>query len=119
MSFFFVLLCFALLYVDASILTVFELSTCIHYVCVGVFVGAKFAHMQQTPAKHSLFRFSECIIWFRLSTDGVVHPSRKRSPQVVNPDPKSNPGDNTTRTVIHDDAYLHVVLLDHVTRRKA
>jgi len=38
--------------------------------------------------------------------------------QVINVDPKSNPGDNTTRTEIRTGEYLQCVIYDHFTRRK-
>jgi len=41
-----------------------------------------------------------------------------RNLQVINVDPKSNPGDNTTRTEIRTGEYLQCVIYDHFTRRK-
>lgn len=43
----------------------------------------------------------------------------KRDRKVVNVDPRAAPGDNSSRTDVHDDAYLQVVLFDHVTRRRS
>eukprot|EP00210_Caulerpa_lentillifera_P009430 g8991.t1 len=43
----------------------------------------------------------------------------KRDRKVLNVDPESNPGENSTRSVIKTDEFLHVVLFDHVTRRRA
>lgn len=43
----------------------------------------------------------------------------KRDRKVLCVDPKSNPGDNSTRTEVYDDGYLQVVLFDHVTRRRS
>lgn len=43
----------------------------------------------------------------------------KRDRKVLNVDPKSNPGDNSTRTEVYDDSYMQVVLFDHVTRRRS
>jgi hypothetical protein len=42
----------------------------------------------------------------------------KNDRKVLNVDPKSNPGDNSTRTEVYDDSYMQVVLFDHVTRRR-
>lgn len=42
----------------------------------------------------------------------------KRDRKVINVDPKSNPGDNTTRTEIRTTEYLQCVIYDHFTRRK-
>ncbi|WIA30136.1 hypothetical protein OEZ86_000229 [Tetradesmus obliquus] len=43
----------------------------------------------------------------------------KRDRKVMNVDPCSNPGDNSTRTQLATDEYLQVVLYDHVTRRRS
>ena len=43
----------------------------------------------------------------------------KRDRKVINVDPKSNPGDNSTRTEIRTGEYLQVVIYDHMTRRKS
>lgn len=43
----------------------------------------------------------------------------KRDRKVLNVDPDSNPGENSTRSVIDTNEFLHVVLFDHVTRRRA
>ena len=42
----------------------------------------------------------------------------KRDRKLINVDPDALPGDNSTRTDIETDAYLHVVIYDHVTRRR-
>ena len=43
----------------------------------------------------------------------------KRDRKIVNVDPEAEtPGDNSTRTVIRDPDYMHVVIFDHMTRRK-
>jgi len=43
----------------------------------------------------------------------------KRDRKILNVDPTvSSPGDNSSRTVIETSKYIHVVLFDHVTRRK-
>lgn len=42
----------------------------------------------------------------------------KRDRKVINVDPHSSPGDNTTRLEVTDAAYVHVVIYDHFTRRK-
>ncbi|KAM9295724.1 cilia- and flagella-associated protein 299 [Morus bassanus] len=36
---------------------------------------------------------------------------------IINVDPKAYPGDNTTRTPVKTDLYLHVVIYDHIIRR--
>ncbi|XP_075565494.1 LOW QUALITY PROTEIN: cilia- and flagella-associated protein 299 [Pelecanus crispus] len=41
----------------------------------------------------------------------------KSDRKIINVDPKAYPGDNTTRTPIETDLYLHVVIYDHVVRR--
>lgn len=43
----------------------------------------------------------------------------KRDRKVLNVDPRADPGDNSSRTGVADDAYLQVVLFDHVTRRRS
>jgi hypothetical protein len=43
----------------------------------------------------------------------------KRDRKVMNVDPRSNPGDNSTRTQLATEEYLQVVLYDHVTRRSS
>eukprot|EP00877_Chromochloris_zofingiensis_P011535 jgi/Chrzof1/6635/Cz19g03160.t1 len=43
----------------------------------------------------------------------------KRDRKVINVDPKSPPGDNSTRTQLQTAEYLQVVLYDHVTRRRS
>ncbi|NP_001019785.1 cilia- and flagella-associated protein 299 isoform 1 [Mus musculus] len=42
----------------------------------------------------------------------------KRDRKILNVDPKAHPGDNSTRIPIQTDLYAHVVLFDHVSRRK-
>jgi len=42
----------------------------------------------------------------------------KRDRKVINVDPKSNPGDNSTRNEIRTHEYAQIVLYDHMTRRK-
>lgn len=42
----------------------------------------------------------------------------KRDRKVVNVDPLSAPGDNTTRTEIRTGEYAQVVIYDHFSRRK-
>lgn len=42
----------------------------------------------------------------------------KRDRKVINVDPDSNPGDNTTRLEVTDASYTHIVIYDHFTRRK-
>ncbi|XP_064306838.1 cilia- and flagella-associated protein 299 isoform X1 [Phalacrocorax carbo] len=37
--------------------------------------------------------------------------------KIINVDPKAYPGDNTTRTPVKTDLYLHVVIYDHIIRR--
>eukprot|EP00037_Helgoeca_nana_P032908 m.415953 g.415953 ORF g.415953 m.415953 type:complete len:238 (-) comp29770_c0_seq1:220-933(-) len=58
---------------------------------------------------------------YEVKTDtlpGIIF-KNKRDRKLINPDPKMEPGDNTTRTMMRNCGYLHVVLYDHVTRRKA
>jgi hypothetical protein len=43
----------------------------------------------------------------------------KRDRKVINPDPDTVPGDNTTRTEIACPHYASCVIFDHFTRRKA
>ncbi|XP_010224262.1 PREDICTED: uncharacterized protein C4orf22 homolog [Tinamus guttatus] len=43
----------------------------------------------------------------------------KSDRKIINVDPKTYPGDNTTRTPIETDLYLHVVIYDHILRRGA
>ena len=43
----------------------------------------------------------------------------KRDRKVINVDPNSTPGDNSTRTAFQTDEYMQVVIYDHVTRRRA
>ncbi|GHP06772.1 hypothetical protein PPROV_000551600 [Pycnococcus provasolii] len=42
----------------------------------------------------------------------------KRDRKVINVDPNSRAGDNSTRTELETDEYMQVVLFDHVTRRR-
>ena len=42
----------------------------------------------------------------------------KKDRKVINVDPACAPGDNSTRTELETDEYAHVVLYDHVTRRR-
>jgi len=42
----------------------------------------------------------------------------KRDRKVINVDPKSNPGDNSTRNETRTHAYAQIVLYDHMTRHK-
>ena len=42
----------------------------------------------------------------------------KRDRKVINVDPKSNPGDNSTRNEIRTHEYAQIVLYGHMTRRK-
>ncbi|XP_032190598.1 cilia- and flagella-associated protein 299 isoform X2 [Mustela erminea] len=42
----------------------------------------------------------------------------KRDRKILNVDPKSSPGDNSTRTPIQTELYIQVVLFDHISRRK-
>ena len=42
----------------------------------------------------------------------------KRDRKVINVDPNSRGGDNSTRTELETDEYMQVVLFDHVTRRR-
>ncbi|KAI4898403.1 hypothetical protein NFI96_016769 [Prochilodus magdalenae] len=37
--------------------------------------------------------------------------------KILNVDPKASPGDNSSRTALHSDLYIHVVIYDHITRR--
>ncbi|KAM6205547.1 cilia- and flagella-associated protein 299 [Sarcoramphus papa] len=41
----------------------------------------------------------------------------KSDRKIINVDPKAYPGDNTTRTPVETDLYLHVVIYDHIVRR--
>ncbi|XP_009636315.1 cilia- and flagella-associated protein 299 [Egretta garzetta] len=41
----------------------------------------------------------------------------KSDRKIINVDPKACPGDNTTRTPVETDLYLHVVIYDHIIRR--
>ncbi|XP_065490862.1 cilia- and flagella-associated protein 299 [Caloenas nicobarica] len=41
----------------------------------------------------------------------------KSDRKIINVDPKAYPGDNTTRTPVETDLYLHVVIYDHIIRR--
>ncbi|KAI5775557.1 CFAP299-like protein [Gulo gulo luscus] len=42
----------------------------------------------------------------------------KRDRKILNVDPKSSPGDSSTRTPIQTELYIQVVLFDHISRRK-
>ncbi|XP_019327623.1 PREDICTED: uncharacterized protein C4orf22 homolog [Aptenodytes forsteri] len=37
--------------------------------------------------------------------------------KIINVDPKADPGDNTTRTPVETNLYLHIVIYDHIIRR--
>ncbi|XP_010132064.1 PREDICTED: uncharacterized protein C4orf22 homolog [Buceros rhinoceros silvestris] len=41
----------------------------------------------------------------------------KSDRKIINVDPKAYPGDNTTRTPVETDLFLHVVIYDHVVGR--
>lgn len=43
----------------------------------------------------------------------------KRDRKIINVDPKSSPGDNTTRSPVSSPDHIQVVIYDHFTRRKA
>jgi hypothetical protein len=43
----------------------------------------------------------------------------KRDRKVINVDPAVPPGDNSSRLEIRDPDYLQVVIIDHMTRRRA
>mmetsp|Transcript_5665 Transcript_5665/g.14333 ORF Transcript_5665/g.14333 Transcript_5665/m.14333 type:complete len:240 (-) Transcript_5665:186-905(-) len=43
----------------------------------------------------------------------------KRDRKMINVDPRSKPGDNSTRTEVETDEYMQVVIYDHVTRRRS
>ena len=43
----------------------------------------------------------------------------KRDRKIINVDPQSRPGDNSTRTEVQTHEYQQVVLYDHVTRRRS
>ncbi len=51
------------------------------------------------------------------SGQGVLF-KNKRDRKIVNVNPESNPGDNSTRTEIETSEYIQVVLYDHSTRRR-
>ena len=51
------------------------------------------------------------------SAQGVLF-KNKRDRKIVNVNPESNPGDNSTRTEIDTSEYTQVVLYDHSTRRR-
>jgi hypothetical protein len=51
------------------------------------------------------------------SAQGVLF-KNKRDRKIVNVNPESNPGDNSTRTEIDTTEYIQVVLYDHSTRRR-
>ncbi|XP_068260302.1 cilia- and flagella-associated protein 299 [Nyctibius grandis] len=38
--------------------------------------------------------------------------------KIINVDPKAYPGDNTTRTPVETDLYLHVVIYDHLSKQR-
>ncbi|XP_004383166.1 cilia- and flagella-associated protein 299 isoform X2 [Trichechus manatus latirostris] len=42
----------------------------------------------------------------------------KRDRKILNVDPKTPPGDNSTRMSIQTDLYMQVVIFDHISRRK-
>ncbi|XP_038196110.1 cilia- and flagella-associated protein 299 isoform X1 [Arvicola amphibius] len=42
----------------------------------------------------------------------------KRDRKILNVDPKAQPGDNSARIPIQTELYMHVVLFDHISRRK-
>ncbi|XP_072520827.1 cilia- and flagella-associated protein 299 [Salminus brasiliensis] len=42
----------------------------------------------------------------------------KRDQKILNVDPKTSPGDNSSRTSLSSDLYIQVVIYDHNTRRK-
>ncbi|KAK1792398.1 hypothetical protein P4O66_012348 [Electrophorus voltai] len=42
----------------------------------------------------------------------------RRDRKMVNVDPKASPGDNSSRSPIQSDLYMHVVIFDHITRMK-
>ncbi|XP_059682696.1 cilia- and flagella-associated protein 299 [Gavia stellata] len=48
-----------------------------------------------------------CGLLFKNKSDG----------KIINVDSKAYPGDNTTRTPVETDLYLHVVIYDHIVRR--
>ncbi|KAH0511739.1 hypothetical protein LTLLF_150385, partial [Microtus ochrogaster] len=42
----------------------------------------------------------------------------KRDRKILNVDPKAQPGDNSARIPVQTELYTHVVLFDHISRRK-
>jgi len=42
----------------------------------------------------------------------------KRDRKILNVDPKSSPGDNSTRVMLDSPKYIQIVIYDHITRRK-
>ncbi|XP_072601643.1 cilia- and flagella-associated protein 299 [Vulpes vulpes] len=42
----------------------------------------------------------------------------KRDRKILNVDPKTLPGDNSTRTPIQTELYIQAVIFDHISRRK-
>lgn len=51
------------------------------------------------------------------SAQGLLF-KNKRDRKIVNVNPESEPGDNTTRTELHTKEYIQVVFYDHSTRRR-
>eukprot|EP01039_Chlorochromonas_danica_P007043 gene7043-7788_t len=51
------------------------------------------------------------------STQGLLF-KNKRDRKIVNVNPESDPGDNTTRIELHTKEYVQIVLYDHSTRRR-
>jgi hypothetical protein len=51
------------------------------------------------------------------SVKGILF-KNKRDRKILNVDPQSSPGDNSTRHEIPTDKYIQLVIYDHITRRK-
>jgi hypothetical protein len=51
------------------------------------------------------------------STQGLLF-KNKRDRKMINVNPECAPGDNTNRTELDTNEYVHVVIYDHSTRRK-
>ena len=51
------------------------------------------------------------------STQGLLF-KNKRDRKMINVNPECVPGDNTNRTELDTNEYVHVVIYDHSTRRK-
>lgn len=61
----------------------------------------------------------ECIPQVIADNEAGLLFKNKRDRKVINVDPRSKPGDNSTRTELQTQEYMQVVIYDHVTRRRS